>query len=141
MFCPNWCSFFLWIGCAGSMSSFLYLLWFQRQTHVKGANKSWIPKLELSYLCCFFFLQNGHLYGLLMDHWKELQYYFWKGHTKSKILHIWKAYFTLEIVNKDKCPKYNGSSNFKTVNQNTVSTLAFNFPLSTCCSLIVLCSV
>ena len=54
MFCPNWCSFFLWIGCAGSMSSFLYLLWFQRQTHVKGANKSWIPKLELSYLCCFF---------------------------------------------------------------------------------------
>ena len=33
---------------------------------------------------------------------------FLKG-VHSEMLHIWKAYLTLEIV-QDKCPKYNGSS-------------------------------
>jgi hypothetical protein len=56
------------------------------------------------------FLQNDHYYGLLMD-CKKNSILFWKGSKRgpnSKILHIWKAYLTFEIVNQNKFPKYNG---------------------------------
>jgi len=33
-----------------------------------------------------------------------------KSDPNFKILNIWKAYLTLEIVKQDKCPKYNRSS-------------------------------
>jgi hypothetical protein len=57
-----------------------------------------------------------------------------------EILHIWKPYLILEIINQDKCPKYNGSSillchntllclAIYCVKQNSVSTLSFNIHL------------
>ena len=57
-----------------------------------------------------------------------------------EILHLWKPYLILEIINQDKCPKYNESSillcrntllcsAIYCVKQNTVSTLAFNIHL------------
>ena len=54
------------------------------------------------------FLQNDHLYGLLMDQKKILLFYFEEGSKRdphSKLLHIWKAYLTPKIVKQD-----NGSS-------------------------------
>ena len=82
-----------------------------------------------------------------MDHKNILLFYFEKGSRKgpnSEILHIWKAYLTLEIVKQDKCPKYLRSSillcrTHYCVKQNPVSTLV-QLPLSSCCGRIMLCS-
>ena len=66
----------------------------------------------------FFFLQNDHLYGLLMN--------------QKNFLHIWKQgryilHLKVVIVKQDKCPKYNGSSiiqcpSYDCVQQFTVSS-------------------
>jgi hypothetical protein len=74
-----------------------------------------------------------------------------KGAQIPNISHIWKMYLSFKMVKQDKYPKYNGSNILLCptrycVKQNTVSTLAFkldlfNFPLLTCCSRIMLCSV
>ena len=58
-------------------------------------------------------MQNGHLYGLLLDHKHILAFYFEKGFNRgpnSEILHIGKAYLTLDIARKDKCLKVTGSN-------------------------------
>jgi len=54
-----------------------------------------------------FFLQNDHLYGLLMNH-KKFAILFRKEPKwciNTEIAHIWKAYLTLEIVKKKQMSK------------------------------------
>ena len=46
------------------------------------------------FVCLFFFLQNYHLYGLLMDH-KKCRYCLLKMSLNSEILHDWKGYIIL----------------------------------------------
>ena len=94
---------------------------------------------------------------IFMSYWWTVifLYYFiskkeFKMEPNSEIFHICKAYLTFEIVKQQKCPKYNKSSillctTHYCVKQNTVSTLmplictCSIFPLSTCCSCIMLC--
>ena len=56
------------------------------------------------------FLQNDHLYGLLMDHKIILLFCFEKGSNFRNFANLEGIYLTIEIVKQDKCPKYNGSS-------------------------------
>ena len=74
----------------------------------KLTNKCWIPKSELSSFNVVF-LQNDHLYGLLMDQ-QKCSYFISKRGLKweknSEILHIWKSYLIPEIVQNTMCLVY-----------------------------------
>jgi hypothetical protein len=70
--------------------------WFRRWIQPKEANKSQIPKFDISYSISnfnAFFWQNYHLYGLLMNH-NRCNFH------NSTISHIWKKYLTLEMLSK-----------------------------------------
>ena len=76
-------------------------------------NSSLIPK----FWTFWFYIQFYFFFFckiIFMSYWWTIKNYIFisKRGLNSEILHIWKAYFTLEIVKQDKCPKYNGSSIF-----------------------------
>jgi hypothetical protein len=50
-----------------------------------------------------FFFQNDHLWVILLFYFEKES----KSGPNAEILHLWKAYLTLEIVKQDKCSKYN----------------------------------
>ena len=121
--------------------------WFRRWIQLKEANKSQIPKFDISYSISnfnAFFWQNYHLYGLLMNH-NRCNFH------NSTISHIWKEYLTLEMLSKIQWVWYVTVHNTLVCKaiycekQNTVPTLVFNihlfnFLLLTCCSRIMLWS-
>ena len=102
-------NFFVQFWASNNMSTDSSIfLGLRRLTQLKGANRSRIPKFELSYFlsnCNAVFLQNGHLYLLFYLEKRS------KTDPNSEISHIWNSYFlTLEIIKQDKCPKYSWSS-------------------------------
>ena len=117
----------------GNMSTdFLYLLLFP-----KAANKSRIPKFELSYFTSNFnvvFLQNDHLCWLMMDH-KNIYYFISKRGPNSEISHVWKAWFNTWNSKTQQMSK------IQWIQHNTVSTLAFNIHLFNFPLCIMLCSI
>jgi hypothetical protein len=113
------------------LTDFFNLLWFRKWTEPKAQDRQQKlnPKIWtfLYHILKQFFLQNDHLYGLLMDHYENLLLYFKNGSNRGPnygISYIWKVCLTLEIVNQDKCSKLKHItvSNTFCVQQFTVSS-------------------
>ena len=99
----------IWLRAFGNMSmDFLWLSLLQLHDKLKSNSKI-LNFLILHPILILFFCKI-----IFMGYWWTIEYYIFisKRGLNSEILHIWKAYFTLEIVKQDKCPKYNGSSIF-----------------------------
>ena len=102
-FSPNFDVFFfklIELRASCSMSTdFLYLLRFQRLNSTKGDGKSRISKFERSFyhsILMHLFLQNDHLYWLLMNHKNAIL--FRKGFQIPKFRVVWRhIYSTLNI--------------------------------------------
>ena len=69
-----------------------------------------------------------------MDHAKSDILFRKEWSLYTEIDHIWKAYLTLEMVKKDKCPKYNGSSILLCTTHDTCSVQKFTMSGKIQCS-------
>ena len=135
-FFPNFNSFFfLWIEWSENflqcIDRFLQSLMVSEMNWTESPGQTTKAESQnLNFFVSYFkavFLQNDHLYGLLMNHYENLLLYFKNGSNRGpnyRISHIWKVCLTLEIVNQDKCSKLKHItvSNTFCVQQFTVSS-------------------